>query len=502
MSTNDIIQEANVIGTTIISTQDGYDPEYNVNGLIPNTLYFRLDAGDGHFNYINANSITQSIKRIDNAVSNKVDVVDLNLLKNTVTNNDSILTNKLSELECQLDNKIDKTDIVGGCDNCATTEEFEELRNDVINKVNISDFDNFKDDVVNSLTGDNSIIGSLNVKVDANTDEIDKLNNDLITLKGIADNLSDTSAIEAINAQIKLLESKLSEKLTANSLIPINSRIDDVVRDITVVNNRINNVNSELSKKASNTFVQTELNNVNDDIDELRKSINSKIDVSDLGNVVTKQEFLVVNDKVNKLTNTTNSAIDSLKGNYNKLSNAVNTKADDIATKKSIADINTELTNKANIVNVNSQLSGLSTRITKLEVSDKKTHEIVCELNDVKTDIEATNKKITGLTAIRDNEIKNINTQIKELTNKDNEFTKLLKNEWIRIMTPAEYKNLPTNPYYSDGSINPNALQPNVIYFLVKSNKPYALYIGSIQIAKAEDKIGSTGFTYTFPIVF
>ena len=63
MSTNDITQEANVIGTTIISTQDGYDPEYNVNGLIPNTLYFRLDAGDGHFNYINANSITQSIKR-------------------------------------------------------------------------------------------------------------------------------------------------------------------------------------------------------------------------------------------------------------------------------------------------------------------------------------------------------------------------------------------------------------------------------------------------------
>jgi hypothetical protein len=36
----------------------------------------------------------------------------------------------------------------------------------------------------------------------------------------------------------------------------------------------------------------------------------------------------------------------------------------------------------------------------------------------------------------------------------------------------------------------------------MKSNKPYALYIGSTLIAKAEEKIGSTGFAYTFPIIF
>jgi hypothetical protein len=69
-------------------------------------------------------------------------------------------------------------------------------------------------------------------------------------------------------------------------------------------------------------------------------------------------------------------------------------------------------------------------------------------------------------------------------------------------MTPDEYNRLPIKPTYSDGSKNPNALQPNVIYFLVKYNKPYALYIGSTLIAKTEEKIGSQGFTYTFPIVF
>lgn len=502
MNTNDITQEANVIGTTIISTNYGFDPEYNINGLIPNTLYFRLSSGDGQFNYINANGISQTIKRIDNAVNDKVDNAQLNLLKNSVNNSDSILSNKIDELESQLDSKVDKTDINTDCDNCISDNEFRELQDDVINKVNISDFQQFKNDVVNSLTGDNSIVGALNVKVNANTSEIDKLNNDLDILKDTVSALSDTTAIELINTQIKLLEDQLKEKLTKDSLIPINDRIDKVVGNISLVNNRINTVNSELSKKASNAFVQTELNNINDDIDDLRKNINNKIDASDLSGIATKQDVAVVNEKVNKLTHTTGTAIDSLKGNYNKLSTLVNTKADDVVIKKSIAEINTELTNKANIVNVNSQINGLSTRVTKLEVNDKKNHEIICKLDDVKTDVEAVDKKFTGLTSAQTNKLNTIDSQIRELNNKDNKFEQQLKNEWIRVLTPSEYDALPTNPYYSDGRVNPNAKQPNVIYLTVKSNKPAALYIGSILIAKAEDKIGSSGFAYSFPIIF
>lgn len=501
MSANDIIQEANVIGTTIISTNDGFDPEYNINGLIPNTLYFRLSAGDGQFNYINANGISQTIKRIDNAVNDKVDNAQLNLLKNSVNNSDLLLSNKIDELESQLGSMADKT-VINNCDNCVSDDEFRELQDDVINKVNISDFQQFKDDVVNSLTGDNSIVGSLNVKVNANTSEIDKLNNDLIILKDTVGALSDTTAIELIDAQIKLLENQLKEKLTKDSLTPINDRINEVVNDISLVNNRIKTVNSELNKKASNAFVQTELNNINDDIDDLRKNINNKIDASDLSGVATKQDVAVVNDKVNKLTHTTNTAIDSIKGNYNKLSSLVNTKADDVVVKKSIAEINTELTNKANIVNVNSQINGLSTRLTKLEVNDKKNHEIICKLDDVKTDVEAVDKKFVGLTNAQTNKLNTIDSQIRELTNKDNKFEQQLKNEWIRVLTPSEYDALPTNPYYSDGRVNPNAKQPNVIYLTVKSNKPAALYIGSILIAKAEDKIGSSGFAYSFPIIF
>ena len=63
-------------------------------------------------------------------------------------------------------------------------------------------------------------------------------------------------------------------------------------------------------------------------------------------------------------------------------------------------------------------------------------------------------------------------------------------------MTPEEYNSLaPINEN------NPFAKQPNVVYMLVRYNKPIAIYIGDILIAKAEQK-GSVGFTYTFPIVF
>jgi hypothetical protein len=68
-------------------------------------------------------------------------------------------------------------------------------------------------------------------------------------------------------------------------------------------------------------------------------------------------------------------------------------------------------------------------------------------------------------------------------------------------MTPEEYKNLPTDPYYGDGSINPYAKQPNVLYMLVRYNKPIAVYIGDVLIAQAEQK-GSVGFAYSFPISF
>jgi hypothetical protein len=36
----------------------------------------------------------------------------------------------------------------------------------------------------------------------------------------------------------------------------------------------------------------------------------------------------------------------------------------------------------------------------------------------------------------------------------------------------------------------------------MKYNRPYAIYIGTVQIAKAEERVGSVGFTYTFPIIF
>ena len=77
-----------------------------------------------------------------------------------------------------------------------------------------------------------------------------------------------------------------------------------------------------------------------------------------------------------------------------------------------------------------------------------------------------------------------------------------MKQQWVRVMTPEEYKKLPpVGSTYGDGKPNPYAKQPNVIYMLVRYNKPISVYIGDVLIAQAEQK-GQTGFAYNFPIVF
>jgi hypothetical protein len=206
------------------------------------------------------------------------------------------------------------------------------------------------------------------------------------------------------------------------------------------------------------------------------------------------------------LSKTVNDDINNIKKGCKELSSTIKTKANANEVNVELSGIKTTLTTKADKAETNSQIYGLGNRVTRLETQHKdvvaELDNLQCSIADLKTDITGTNVYFTGITNAHANELTNINTQIGALTQKDREITETLKNEWIRVMTPAEYNNLPKNPYYTDGRVNPNALQPNVIYFLMKYNKPYALYIGSVLIAKVEEKIGSTGFTYSFPIVF
>ena len=85
------------------------------------------------------------------------------------------------------------------------------------------------------------------------------------------------------------------------------------------------------------------------------------------------------------------------------------------------------------------------------------------------------------------------------LRNIDAQHTEKLKKEWVVVLTTAEYNRLTTAP--EGAPYNENYKYPDILYFVVDYNRPKAIYIGDILIAKA-DKKGSQGFSYSFPISF
>ena len=102
--------EANVIGAAIIATSEGKDPEYDIVGLMPGSMYFRIDNGAGGFNYIEAGKISQSLKSIDSAVSSKADSSVVEELKNDLEDGVESFNTQIKEIHKTLDDKVDLND--------------------------------------------------------------------------------------------------------------------------------------------------------------------------------------------------------------------------------------------------------------------------------------------------------------------------------------------------------------------------------------------------------
>jgi uncharacterized phage infection (PIP) family protein YhgE len=504
-NTDTQIKTANIIGETIISDANGIDVEYGIGGLYPNTMYFRIRTGD-EYNYICAGKISESLQNINDRVSSKANSTDLSILKNESDDYDSAINSRLDDIESQLNEKVNQStydDFVEKHDCDKYNESISYIESQLNEKVDTSAFGKFKDDVKESLTGDNSIFGSIAVKVESNEDDINKIKEDIKALQIVSDALSDKSAIEAIKLQIELLETELNKKLVASNLTPLREDITKLGERIDTVNSRINTVNGNLDNKASKIYVQTELAPIKSDISKINVELASKINVDQLNKKASKDDVGNLVTNIKRLSNTYDESIKSLEKRCKLVESDIDTKADDIEIKKELNKINTVLTDKADKAELYSEINGVETRVTRLEETcEDLQHDLKCNLSSVKTDIIATDTKFNDLKTTYTNKLNSIDDKIKSLTEKDREITQQLKNEWIRVMTPEEYNRLPKNPYYANGSINPNAVQPNTIYFLVKYNRPYALYIGSTLIAKAEEKGGNIGFTYTFPIVF
>lgn len=505
--------EANVIGAAIIATSEGKDPEYDIVGLMPGSMYFRIDNGEGGFNYIEAGKISQSLKSIDSAMSSKADSSVVEELKNDLEDGVESFNTQIKEIHKTLDDKVDLNDYDADMSldksKFASKSDLNALKTQVNSKIDASYLEPFKDEVIEAISGDpndpeseqSTVVGSIKVNVRYHSKKIAELENLIKSLENNIDDTTDEDVVELINVQIESLKNEIQKELNNKASAEyVDNAVRPVKTDLESLTARVKIVSDSLNKKATNLYVQNEISTVNDTISELRSAVNSKASVDQLSRKASKDELTVVSDKVNRISNTVNK-LSNVENDQKLLAESLKTKADtsDVETLKT--NMTAALSNKADIVDVNRKINGLDTRVTTLENADN-VEDFKESISSLSNDIKTVERKFDGLTNTQKSKLDSHDKQIENLKITDNDIKQQLKHEWIRIMTPEEYNRLPIKPTYSDGSKNPNALQPNVIYFLVKYNKPYALYIGSTLIAKTEEKIGSQGFTYTFPIVF
>lgn len=508
---------AQIIGTTIISNADGFDVETGLSGLDPNTMYIRINAGSGEYNYINAFAVSQSLNDISKQVStsNASTLAQVNALKANV--DDKVSNVQFKELTSTVSTKASDSDLqkaVKMIDDCISDDELNSLTSEVGRKANSSDFESFKTTVTNDLNNKFDILDGKK----ADTADVNEIYHQIHSIEQSISALDSYETAAAKFNAIKTIKSNIdSLNILVNSLkgtgtgsndssLELNTlevAVENLENSINKINGQIGSINTLLNNKASSSYVQNEIKKLNDDINELSVSVAAKADAELLYSKASKNDLEYVADRLNRLSITVNDSIKNIESYYSDISKDVKNKADKKAVDNIIAELNAAIASKAPAADTIDKYNSLDRRLTELKTLDAtSTSEIKCDIRSIQDSLNITKNVVDNISSNQTKSFQKYNDEIKALKAKDKEIAETASNEWIRVMTPEEFNGMSDKPTFANGKVNPNGKQPNVIYFLMKYNKPYAIYIGTVQIAKAEERVGSVGFTYTFPIMF
>lgn len=489
-------------GAVFFANEYGVDPEYTSNdGLLPNGMYIRLEGSDGSLAYISAYELDKAIGIIAGMTASKADAATVASLQALL--DDKVSTTDFQLLSSDVEGKASKAelddalDTFGGkADQTAVDAIIEEL-NAKANQETI--------DAINAaLEGkaEQSDVDALQtlVAAKAELETVSGLLADVIALKATVETLTNVDSIAAINNQIAYLNSEIQRRLTIDDLTTIKTNIANLTTSNETLSERVGNVEANLSKKATTTYVQGQVTELNTAITGIAARMGDKADKSDLANKANKSDLDSVTSKVKTLNSTISDLEVLIDNNYDELAGDISEKADASYVNTKVTEFTDELSNKADKTTVNTSISALNTKVNTLEdnystaIGDVSgsIEELECEVNNVLAELRA-----------------NINTQSRNITTQGNKITNLetasntykdqLKQTWVRVLSTNEYKKLTTPP--EGVPYNSRYKYPNTVYLVVDFNKPKAIYIGDILVAQAEQK-GSIGFAYTFPIVF
>ena len=490
-------------GTVFFANENGQDPEFiEVEELLPNGMYIRLEGSDGSLAYVSAHEIDKAIGIIGQMSMSKASQADVDAIIETL--NDKVSKTELELLKTDIADKVGDdafNDLAGLVANKAERSEIEDLNDKIANKVERGEIE-----VIQSKIDEKASMESINlISEDINNKalEISRIKNDISTIQTALEYVTDSNSISALQNQINYLNSELNKKLEIDDLSSVVSSIGTLMDTDSAIIERISNAETNINKKATKVYVQGQVNELNNAITGISARVDSKADKETVAKKASKTDLDTLTSKVTSLSNEFNDTkndFETLNNNiYVDLSNKVSKDEFETKTSEIEASLNTKSTKVEHIEDINR----ITTRIDDFETTTEgQFDQVISDIDELECNINNSLAELRSNVNAQTKQLNNQATQITKLQEVDKAHNEKLKTEWVRVMTPEAYKKLPpVGDTYTDGTPNPYAKQPNIIYMLVRYNKPIAVYIGDVLIAQAEQK-GSVGFAYSFPISF
>ena len=456
-------------GSVIRTNADGLDEEYpDVTDLLENSFYIRLILSNGSVLHISAYEIDKALSIIAQMSDNKASQSDVDAL--TIALDSKASAAQVTLLESDLAGKADKTAVA-------------DLSASVETKADKTTVDNLS--------------ASVETKADKTT--VAEMQADVKALEAALNSLSDNNTIAAITTQINYLNDEINRRLTIDDLSNITNSDAEINNKIADNTKRIGKIEDTLTSKASIAYVQRNTSELNNAITSLASRFSSKADKVELAAKASQDDLNVLVKRIAALNTSTSEGITELEECCKLVKDELTKKASKTSLENLTADINAALDVKADKLDVADSVNLLTNTITNVKENfNESLGNLSNDMHDVEVGLNNTMSILQSTINVHDRKLLEQGDQLERMQEFNYRLEEATRNEWVRVMTPEEYNRLSNVPNY-DG--DPYAKKPNVLYMLVRFNKPIAIYIGTILIAQARQD-GSVGFAYDFPIIF
>ena len=290
-------------GDVFFATAQGVDPEYpNNSGLTPDGMYIRIvGTGTNNVAYISAFELDKSITIIDNMTKDKANKVDLDLLSSTV--NEKATSEALQDAITLINTKADQTTVDGITETLATKGDAE---------------------------------------------DVEKLLTDVAALQELVSSLSNDSSITAITNQINYLNTEIQRRLTIDDLASTTTAINNLTASDATLSERMDNVEASVFDKASKTYVQGQITEVNTTLTNAIRKIETKADKIDIAGKANKTDVDTLTTSVEELNTTVDTLSQDVNTRFEELTTTVDAGASKAYVDSKYDVLTSQLDNVAN----------------------------------------------------------------------------------------------------------------------------------------------------------